>query len=604
MAIVLLVGQWEIKYKPSYLQRIFGQQDVVEPLTAGIIPHQVDSPYSNMVIYDLAGHHQYFSSHSACLEAISLNSPAIFLLLQDLRKDSEAITKEFYYWSTMMDGVCHKCPQPSQVIVVGTHADQLSAKDRARKLSHLQSVANAAIAHQKLVKVVSLDLTKMYRDEMDQLMSLLHETNKEVISMCPSISMMCHMILAFLKERLPPNMDAITLSDLHERIKADKDNLIGHDISDIISHLWTLSEKGLISYIPAIPHLSSWIVLHKETILKRVNGALFADPTLKEYTHIASNTGIVSRAVLEKTFPEYNVDMIIQFMIHFELCQVVDLSLVDTNMAPEGSPNTDLGPYFFFPALVCVDRPSSAVVPSNSFGWSMLVRSPYQFFTPRFLHVLLRRLPFEFAFATVQATPVHPHIQRRCDVWSRGIKWLSQTGGVTTIVEMSDKFQSISMAMSSSLRTGPKYLELVHTVISFIKKARQEFCPHVEVLEIISCPPEAISDHSDGIRVELSLLMKALHETEQIIFDVSGQKHVVIGEWMKIEPCLPYLVGGEAVGRCGFLWVTSPFSSRVYFCGRLYSSAIVRHGRPSCATVGRLGELECIILYPSPLQLN
>ena len=552
MVTVLMVGQWEIKYKPSYLQRIFGQQDVVEPLTAGIIPHQVDSHYSNMVIYDLAGHHQYFSSHSACLEAISLNSPAIFLLLQDMRKDSEVITKEFYYWSTMMDGVCHKCRQPSPVIVVGTHADQLTPQDRSRKVSHLQSVAKTAIVHQKLVKVVSLDLTKMYRDEMDQLMSLLHETNKEVISTSPSISMMCHMILAFLKERLPPNMDAITLSDLLERIKADKDNLIGHDVCDIISHLWTLSEKGLISYIPAVPHLSSWIVINKETILKRVNGVLFADSSLQEYVHIASNTGIISRAVLEKTFPEYNVDMITQFMVHFELCQVVDLSQVDTNMAPEGSPSPDLGPYYFFPALVCVDRPSSAVVPSNSFGWSMIVRSTYQFFTPRFLHVLLRRLPFEFALTTVQATPIHPHIQRCCDVWSRGIKWLSQTG-VTTIVEISTTFESISMDMFTTFRTDPKYLQLALSVLSFIKKAHQEFCPHVEVLEVISCPPETISNHSDGTKVELSSLKKAILDAEQTIVDVSRQRQVVIGEWMKIEPCLPYLVGGEAIGRCGYM---------------------------------------------------
>ena len=528
---------------------------MVEPLTAGIIPHQIDSPYSNMVIYDLAGHHQYFSSHSACLEAISLNSPAIFLLLQDLRKDSEAITKELYYWSTMMDGVCHKCPKPSPVIVVGTHADRLTPQETLKNLSHLQSVAKTAIVYQKLVKVVSLDLTKMYRDEMDQLMSLLHETNKEVICMSPSISMMCHMILAFLKERLPPNMDAITLSDLHERIKADKDNLIGHDISDIISHLWTLSEKGLISYIPAIPHLSSWIVLHKEIILKRVNGALFADPSLKEYAHIASNTGIISRAVLEKTFPEYNVDMITQFMIHFELCQVVDLSQVDTNMAPEGSLSPDLGPYYFFPALVFVDRPSSAVVPSNSFGWSMIVRSTYQFFTPRFLHVLLRRLPFEFALTTVQATPLHPHIQRCCDVWSRGIKWLSETG-VITIVEMSATFESISMGMFTTIRDDLKYLQLAHSVLSFIKKACQEFCPHVEVLEIISCPPEAISNHSDGTKgskVELSSLKKAILERDKSIVDVSRQRQVVIGEWMKIEPCLPYLVGGEAIGRCSYM---------------------------------------------------
>ena len=519
---------------------------MVEPLTAGIIPHQVDSSYSNMVIYDLAGHHQYFSSHSACLEAISLNSPAIFLLLQDMRKDSEAITKELYYWSIMMDGVCHRCPQPSSAIVVGTHADLLTLQERSRKLSHLQRVAKTANVHQKLVKVVSLNLTRMYRDEMDQLMSLLHETNKEVLSRCPSISMMCHMILAFLKERLPPNMDAITLSDLHERIKADTDNLIGPDISDIISHLWTLSEKGLISYIPVIHHLNSWIVLHKVTILKRVNGALFADPSLKEYAHIASNTGIISRAVLEKTFPEYNVDMITQFMIHFELCQVVDLSQVDTNMAPKGSPSPDLGPYYFFPALVRVDRPSSAVVPSNSFGWSMIVRSPYQFLTPRFLHVLLRRLPFEFALLQAQT---NSHFNRRCDVWSRGMKWLSETG-VATIVEMSESFQSISMTTSFLDRKHPKYVDLVHSVISFINEAQLGFCPHVEVLEVISCP-EAISD---GSKVELSLLQKAFLGGDGTVVDLSGKKCIVIGEWMKIEPCLPYLVGGEllvGVATCG-----------------------------------------------------
>ena len=495
---------------------------MVEPLTAGIIPHQVDSPYSNMVIYDLAGFHQYFSSHSACLEAISLNSPAIFLLLQDLRKGSEAITKEVYYWSTMMDGVCHKCPELSSAILVGTHGDLLTRQERASKLNHLQSVAKTAIVHQKLVKVVSLNLTKMYRDEMDQLMSLLHETNKEVLSRCPSISITCHLMLSFFKEKLPPGIDALTLSDLTVHLSNDPDKLIRPDVPQIIPILQTLSEKGLIVYIPSADPTSSWIVLRKETILKRVNGALFADPSLKEYAHIASNTGVISRAVLEKTFPEYNVDMITQFMIHFELCQVVDLSLVhvDTNMVPEGSPSADLGPYFYFPALVCVDRPSSAVVPSNSFGWSMIVRSTYQFFTPRFLHVLLRRLPFEFALPTVQAKPLHLHIQRRCDVWSRGIKWLSEEG-VATIVEMSDTFQSISMAMSSSVRTDPKYLELAHSVLTFIKKARQEFCPHVEVLEVISCLPEAVSDNSDGTKVELSLLKRALLEGKETVIETS-----------------------------------------------------------------------------------
>ena len=106
---------------------------MVGPLTAGTIPHQFDSPYSNMIIYDLAGYHQFFSSHSACLEAISFNSPAIFLLLQDVKKDFETMAKEVHYWSTMIDNVCYNCPQKSSVIVVGTHADLLKSKQLTKK---------------------------------------------------------------------------------------------------------------------------------------------------------------------------------------------------------------------------------------------------------------------------------------------------------------------------------------------------------------------------------------------------------------------------------------------------------------------------------------
>ena len=160
---------------------------------------------------------------------------------------------------------------------------------------------------------------------------------------------------------------------------------------------------------------------------------------------------------------------------------------------------------------------------------------------------------------------------------------------MTTIVEMSESFQSISMTTSYLDRKHPKYLEWAHSVISFIKEAHQGFCPHVEQLEVITCPPEAISDRSDGTKVELSLLRKAIHGEDGTVLDMSGQKCVVIGEWMKIEPCLPYLVGGEAIGRCGYMWVTSPLSCSVYFCGHLpFFPAIVRAGRTSNLSVGRL----------------
>ena len=488
---------------------------MVEPLTAGIIPHQVDSPYSNMIIYDLAGHHQYFSSHSACLEAISLNSPAIFLLLQDLTEDFETMAKEVHYWSMMIDNVCHKCPQKSSVIVVGTHGDLLKSKQLTKKKkSHLDAVFRMAANHQMLVAVITLNPKNIYSAKMDQFRALLYSRNKEVLSMSPPISLMCHMMLAYLKERLPLDMHAILLSDLLNRLDMDQDKFINPDITAIAPLLKTLSEKGLIVFIPSEDPYSSWVVCDKESILKNVNGALFADPVFKKSTGLASTTGIISTAVLKKTFPDYNCDMITQFMVHFEIGQEVDLSKIKTNMAHEGLTNSDLGPLLFIPALVSIDRPSSATVPNNSFCWSEIVKSTDEFFTPRFHHVLLHRLPLEFALPEAQTTSLLSQpLNRLCDVWSRGIKWLSE-GGVTTVVEMSESFQAISLTMSSPNKASPKYLELAHSVREVIKKARQEFCPYLEVLEVVSCPPDCSSDHSIDTRVELSRLRKAILKTE------------------------------------------------------------------------------------------
>ena len=517
---------------------------MIEPLTAGIVPHQVDSPYSNMVIYDLAGHQQYFSSHSACLEAISLDSPAIFLLLQDLRKDPNVISKEVYYWSSMIDGVCHKCPQKSSVIVVGTHVDFLTSEQQTTKLSHLGSIARTAISHQTVVDIIAINLKKIYSGGMNLFGDLLYRTNKEVLSMSPPISMMCHLMLAYLKEKLPRDMHVISLSNLLARLDADEDKAINPDITAVVPLLKTLSEKGLIVFIPFEDPHSSWVVLRKESILKKINGVLFADQSLKEYARLASNTGIIPTANIKSTFPEYNVDMIARFMVHFEIGLAVDLSQIITNMAPESSTSSDL---LYIPALISVDRPSTATVPNNSFRWSETVKFIEQFFTPRFHHVLLHRLPVQFALPAAQTTSIHSHpFNRCCNVWSRGLMWLSEAG-VTIMVEMSESFQSISLTISFPKETDPKYLELAHSVREVIKKTRQEFCPHLEVLEVVSCPPVDSSDPSNDTRVVLSSLKEALLKKHAHVIDMSGKKHVAIADWE--EPHLAYLVGGELLVR-------------------------------------------------------
>ena len=98
----------------------------VKALTAGIISHRVKSLKANMTIYDLAGHREYYSSHSSILEHISNTTPSIFLLLVNLLLTIKDITAQLYYWSALIGNVCSKCSQQSSIIVVGTHADCIS----------------------------------------------------------------------------------------------------------------------------------------------------------------------------------------------------------------------------------------------------------------------------------------------------------------------------------------------------------------------------------------------------------------------------------------------------------------------------------------------
>ena len=499
-----------------------------------------------MIIYDLPGHLQYISNRSACMymQAKSINnSPTTFILLQDVTKDSAAITKELYYWSAMIEDACYKCPHQSSVIVLGTHADLLSVEEQTIKLTHLKSAAKLAIRNQILVDVLILNLKKTYSRKLSHFMGLLHQTNNAVIRDGSSISLMCPVLYAFLKTKLPdPSIDAITLSDLLECLTADQDSLIAPDISQIIPLLEALSEKGLIFFISSLDPHKSWIVLQIESILMKVNHFLFLDPPPNEHVQlpIGRNIGIISKAELKEMFPEYDAEMIVEVMIQFQLCQTLDLCNVNAKITPDGFLCSERGSLLFFPALIRDGRPSNAVASDNSFVWSMDTKFPYQFFSTYFFYVLLRRLVFEFMVPSLQTTHLHSYLSCCSEVWSLGMRWHSESAGVTTIVEMSDTLQSISLAVSSHDRTDPKYLQLLHAVHSVVKKAYQEFCPHTEVVELISCPSAVNSDHP---RVELPSLKKALHGQEKYI--VTDQKHIILCEWLKMEPCLPYIIDSK-----------------------------------------------------------
>eukprot|EP00731_Ephydatia_muelleri_P001357 Em0001g1357a len=495
-----------------------------------------------MTVYDLAGHREYYSSHSSILELISNTTPSVFLLLVNLMLTLKEITAQLYYWSAMIGNVCRKCPQQSSIIVIGTHADCVASKRNLESFySDIEKTARKAIKQHTFVQFTALDITTFSSQNLSNFMALLYDIIGDIRIKCPAISLSCHVMFAFLNDKVPANQDVITLSQLLTLLRQENPKYLPTEAAEVSNLLKTLSDKGFIVFFDTNV-ADSWIVIRQDTLLEKVNGVLFAPRDFDEHLPIASNTGIIPIAVLKCHFPEpeYNIDMITQFLIRFELCQPI--TLVPTNTTPQG-PLTSRCPDLFFPPLVCAGKPDDVTIPTDAFLWQTCTININQTFPPRFLHVLVSRIADQFPLPAGDMC-LDPDLQpysRSCTVWSKGISWVSEEG-FTAVVEMMENFQCLRCAVSTPDKTSIYYSKLILLLIDVISMACDEFCTSVSRVEMIMCPLET-TDHIE-IAVESETLKKVLIKGSTTVRDRIG-KIVNINEWMLKEPQLSKLIGVE-----------------------------------------------------------
>ena len=71
----------------------------VDLLTDGINANTFSShEVGNVVLYDLVGHKEYYSSHAAILENLMLSTPAVFAKLSKMTDTLHIIKCDLYYW--------------------------------------------------------------------------------------------------------------------------------------------------------------------------------------------------------------------------------------------------------------------------------------------------------------------------------------------------------------------------------------------------------------------------------------------------------------------------------------------------------------------------
>ena len=447
----------------------------VEKKTAGIEPYDIESDhFGHITLYDFAGHKEYYGSHGVFLRnATAVSSAALFILVSDLRESDKELSESILFWLHFIHVECSRSksgPTP-HIVIIGSRADQLKSKD---DLLHKKGVVAFLLqthsSNLHYVGFVTMDCRYSESSAMSGLRHHLAQScktlrNKVVVSFQGH----CLFLYLFDKYREVPavTVGKIVADIIPQTTEAEKQPASQHGAGKQTKS----STEQLLQFIPEHPqtfcelledlfkrgnililkniieHAKSWVILDQEALLSHVTGTVFAPEGMKEHRDLATNTGVVPLSKLRKYFPKLDLDMLIQFLCHLEFCHEIadpeDLQLLQASCTL-ATPNER---FFLFPGLVSIEAPADVWATDDQFvyqsGWILQCSQPNEFFTPRFLHILLLKLAFSFALGLERQID-HPALQRKCAVWKNGIYWASRDG-VECLVEVATPKQVHAM---------------------------------------------------------------------------------------------------------------------------------------------------------------
>ena len=447
----------------------------VELLTSGIDVRTVSShEVGNIVLYDLAGHKEYYSSHAAILENIMLATPAVFAILFKLTDNLDVIKSDLYYWFNFIKNVSLQLSssRPSQILVIGSRLDEMT--DGYENISKVVStVAKKANHLQEYSGFLPMECHRPGGKGVKEFVALLSRSCNAVLDRSDKISFYCHVQFSFLQLlQKEENTVAISLMELCEVLRKRDDPSLPSEKSVLLEFLTTLNDKGLILFLRNEDDAQSWIIIDRAALLTKVNGVLFA-PKEIEHAHqdIASNTGIVPKSILKELFPKHNTNMLIGFLRSLQFCHVLESNTLPnfkTNISASIPLSSD--ELLFFPSLICTEPPTDIVI-ENGLGWCLWCPDPNQFLSTRFLHLLLFGLSYNFCLPRhvkfgkiADSNREIQMLARCCEVWTNGIYW--ENDDVKVIVEVTENYRCVTVV--TSMNDVMKSREVFNKVIKSI----------------------------------------------------------------------------------------------------------------------------------------
>ena len=471
------------------------------------------------------------------------DSPSIVMLVVDVREQDQKLVTSVQYWLEFITLQCREEGPKPHLVLICSHTDQTkNTKFKLQlALSQIESYELNCVGH------VMMDCRYAGSSSMSELRLMLKRSCLDLRSL-ETVAVEQHCFLVFLLDRFK-NRTAITLGETKVVIRSEPyfKFLKSHNLLEICD---LLNKRGDILFMKN-HHIvdNSWIILKKSALLSTVTGILFAPEGFK----IATSTGVVLHSKLVSLFRgrDLDINMITTFLCHFEFCyeiadrKLLELLPADDTMCQVGSNER----FYFFPGLVHDVKPQDLWMPDEDLGyhlgWIIKCCKPKQFLTPRFLHVLLLRLAFDFAIAPSEiSTVVHPALQRECKIWKNGIFWVNVYGG-RAIVEVTDMRQIVILTRCDK-QHKLESVRLLSSVIHEVLRAKSEHCPNVILIESVILSEE-VSYPLDPAKVSsVSIMDVAKHVNENAKFFVVNNSQILVEKFLYFEP---YLNLGDKIVR-------------------------------------------------------
>ena len=527
----------------SQLTKVAG----VDVKTAGIIPHEIiTKSLGRVILYDFAGHKEFYAGHDVLLRNSVGTSPSVVMLVINATGAESEVRGTIEYWLEFLNQQHYDGKSKPHLLVIGSHCDQISSSDVASRQALIQSLVKARnLEHFVCADPIMLDCRYSGRSAMTELRKSLSHICQQSRS-TEKLEFASHGLLVFLLDKFR-NDAAITVATAKKRINETVTQEVHWTFLkslNLLSCCKELNKQGSILFMSNRDHPErSWIILDKAVLLSQVNGKLFAPEDFKEHQKIANSTGVVPLSKLATIFPDHNREMISQFLCHHEFCQEVTDSSVLCLLQSENTSSKENERYFFFPSLVQVDTPDDLWQHSSDFdyytGWILECLKAGQFLTPRFAQVLLLRLAFQFALISSFASATSLTIQRRCSVWKNGISWANESGG-EAIVEIEDqkKVVIVTRGKNSVKKLKIKSINLRSLIQQTVLSTKNELCPAVEMKESVIHPKDAVEypiDVTQAKCVSIKYVASTIKNGEELVVLDDGETQS-LKELLHFEP--------------------------------------------------------------------